>query len=97
MTVSVDRQGRERIDSLKVANDGKKYIYESPDNGKTIYRREIQNYDTSFIYDVSGIKVESNDGWAAYDEVTERIEDLENKVKHLNSVIDKIKDLVSLV
>ena len=45
MTVSVDRHGRERIDSLKVANDGKKYIYESPDNGKTIYRREIKNYD----------------------------------------------------
>lgn len=92
MTVSVDRQGRERIDSLKVANDGKKYIYESPDNGKTIYRREIKNYD-----DVSGIKVESNDGWAAYDEATERIEELENRVKHLNSVIDKIKGLVSLL
>ena len=92
MTVSVDRQGRERIDSLKAANDGKKYIYESPDNGKTIYRREIENHD-----DVSGIKVESNDGWAAYDEATERIEELENKVKHLNSVIDKIKGLVSLL
>tara|TARA_R100000005_G_C4934139_1_gene161701 strand:+ start:358 stop:636 length:279 start_codon:yes stop_codon:yes gene_type:complete len=92
MTVSVDRQGRERIDSLKAANDGKKYIYESPDNGKTIYRREIKNHD-----DVSGIKVESNDGWAAYDEATERIEELENKVKHLNSVIDKIKGLVSLL
>ena len=92
MTVSVDRQGRERIDSLKATNDGKKYIYESPDNGKTIYRREIKNYD-----DVSGIKVESNDGWAAYDEATERIEELENKVKHLNSVIDKIKGLVSLL
>ena len=92
MTVSVDRQGRERIDSLKATNDGKKYIYESPDNGKTIYRREIKNYD-----DVSGIKVESNDGWAAYDEATERIEELENKVKHLNSVIDKIKGLVNLL
>ena len=92
MTVSVDRQGRERIDSLKAANDGKKYIYESPDNGKTIYRREIKNHD-----DVSGIKVESNDGWAAYDEATERIEELENKVKHLNSVIDKIKGFVSLL
>lgn len=92
MTISVDRQGRERIDSLKATNDGKKYIYESPDNGKTIYRREIKNYD-----DVSGIKVESNDGWDAYDEATERIEDLENKVKHLNSVIDKIKGLVNLI
>ena len=92
MTVSVDRQGRERIDSLKATNDGKKYIYESPDNGKTIYRREIKSYD-----DVSGIKVETNDGWAAYDEATERIEELENKVKHLNSVIDKIKGLVNLI
>ena len=24
----------------------KKYIYESPDGGKTIYRREFGNYDT---------------------------------------------------
>ena len=93
MTVSLDRQGRERVDNLKnQKDDGKKYIYESPDNGKTIYRREIKNHD-----DVSGIKVESNDGWAAYDEATERIEELENKVKHLNSVIDKIKGLVSLL
>ena len=44
MTVSLDRQGRERVDELKSQKaDGKKYIYESPDNGKTIYRREIQN------------------------------------------------------
>ena len=52
MTVSVDRQGRERIDNIKnQKDDGKKYIYESPDNGKTIYRREIENHD-----DVSGVK-----------------------------------------
>jgi len=92
MTVSLDRQGRERVNNIKATNDGKKYIYESPDNGKTIYRREIQNYD-----DVSGVKVSSNDGWVAYDDAMERIEELEFKVKHLNTTIDKIRDLVKIL
>ena len=39
-------------------DDDKKYIYESPDNGKTIYRREMKNYD-----DVSGVKLDSNIDW----------------------------------
>ena len=92
MTVSLDRQGRERVNNIKATNDGKKYIYESPDNGKTIYRREIPNYD-----DVSGVKVSSNDGWVAYDDAMERIEELEFKVKHLNTTIDKIRDLVKIL
>lgn len=96
MTIRVTTQMRERIDNLKTSiNDGKKYIYESPDNGKTIYRREIQNFD-----DVSGVSVNSvndKDGWNAYDEATERIEELESKINNLNTTIDKIKDLVSLV
>ena len=59
MTVSLDRQGRERVDELKNQKDnGKKYIYESPDNGKTIYRREIKNYD-----DVSGVKLDCDIDW----------------------------------
>ena len=61
MTVSLDRQGRERVDNLKnQKDDDKKYIYESPDNGKTIYRREMKNYD-----DVSGVKLDRNIDWQA--------------------------------
>ena len=92
MTVSVDRQGRERIDSLKAANDGKKYIYESPDNGKTIYRREIQNYD-----DVSGVEIdwqeEATKAWGQYRDANDKINSLEAKVVELTVAINKIKEL----
>ena len=96
MTVSVDRQGRERIDSLKAANDGKKYIYESPDNGKTIYRREIKNYD-----EVSGVKLdrdidwqeEATKAWGQYRDANDKVNSLEAKVVELTAAINKIKEL----
>jgi len=92
MTVSVDRQGRERIDNLKAANDGKKYIYESPDNGKTIYRREIQNYD-----DVSGVEIdwqeEATKAWGEYRDANDKVNSLEAKVVELTVAINKIKEL----
>ena len=92
MTISVDRQGRERIDSLKAANDGKKYIYESPDNGKTIYRREIQNYD-----DVSGVEIdwqeEATKAWGQYRDANDKVNSLEAKVVELTVAINKIKEL----
>jgi len=92
MTISVDRQGRERIDSLKAANDGKKYIYESPDNGKTIYRREIQNYD-----DVSGVEIdwqeEATKAWGEYRDANDKVNSLEAKVVQLTVAINKIKEL----
>ena len=92
MTISVDRQGRERIDSLKAANDGKKYIYESPDNCKTIYRREIQNYD-----DVSGVEIdwqeEATKAWGQYRDANDKVNSLEAKVVELTVAINKIKEL----
>ena len=92
MTVSVDRQGRERIDNLKAANDSKKYIYESPGNGKTIYRREIQNYD-----DVSGVEIdwqeEATKAWGEYRDANDKVNSLEAKVVELTVAINKIKEL----
>ena len=97
MTVSVDRQGRERIDNLKnQKDDGKKYIYESPDNGKTIYRREMKNYD-----DVSGVKLdrgidweeEATKAWGEYRDAKNKIDSLEAKVVELKDTINRIKEL----
>ena len=78
MPIRVYKEMRERIDMKK---DMKKenYIYESPDNGKTIYRREI--YD-----DVSGVKIDDADENA--------ISLLSKKVLELEYEIDKIKALV---
>ena len=97
MTVSLDRQGRERVDNLKnQKDDGKKYIYESPDNGKTIYRREMKNYD-----DVSGVKLdrgidwekEATKAWGEYRDAKDKIDSLEAKVVELTHTINRIKEL----
>ena len=97
MTVSLDRQGRERVDNLKnQKDDGKKYIYESPDNGKTIYRREMKNYD-----DVSGVKIdrgidweeEAAKAWGEYRDAKDKIYSLEAKIVELTHTINRIKEL----
>ena len=99
MTISVDKQGRERIDNLKnQKDDGKKYIYESPDNGKTIYRREIQNHD-----DVSGVKLdrdidwqeEATKAWGEYRDAKDKVDSLESKVVELTHTINRIKELTA--
>ena len=79
MTISVDKEMRERIDAKKIDMKKENYIYESPDNGKTIYRREI--YD-----DVSGVKIDDADEKA--------INILSKRVLELEEMIDKIRDLV---
>ena len=98
MTVSLDRQGRERVDNLKATNDGKKYIYESPDNGKTIYRLEIQNFD-----EVSGVKLDRNidwqeeatKAWGEYRDAKDKVDSLESKVVELTHTINRIKELTA--
>ena len=101
MTVSLDRQGRERVDNLKNQKDGgKKYIYESPDNGKTIYRREIQNFD-----EVSGVKLDSNidwqeeatKAWGEYRDAKDKVDSLESKVVELTHTINRIKELTARI
>ena len=74
MPIRVYKEMRERIDMKK-----ENYIYESPDNGKTIYRREI--YD-----DVSGVKIDDADEKA--------INSLSKRVSELEEMVDKIRDIV---
>ena len=79
MTVRVTPEMRERIDANKIDIKKENYIYESPDNGKTIYRREI--YD-----DVSGVKIDDADEKA--------INILSKRVLELEEMVDKIRALV---
>ena len=79
MTVRVDKEMRERIDANKIDMKKENYIYERPDNGKTIYRREI--YD-----DVSGVKIDAVDEKA--------ISHLSKRVLELEEMVDKIRNLV---
>ena len=74
MTVRVDRAMREKMDTKK-----ENYIYESPDNGKTIYRREV--YD-----DVSGVKIDGADENA--------LNSLSKRVSELEDMVDKIRNII---
>jgi hypothetical protein len=74
MTVRVDREMREKMDMKK-----ENYIYESPDNGKTIYRREV--YD-----DVSGVKIDGADENA--------LNSLSKRVSELEDMVDKIRNII---
>ena len=84
MTVSVDKEMRERIDANKIDMKKENYIYESPDGGKTIYRSEI--YNPTAYDDVSGVKLDAVDEKA--------ISLLSKRVLELEEMVDKIRNLV---
>ena len=96
MTVRVTQKMRKRIDAMKkeLVTDHsyrdihkKGFIYESPDGGKTIYRRP------SSYCDVSGVKIDEGDQLHFYfkeDEVNE----LESK---LVDILDKLNTLEAQV
>ena len=84
MTISVDKEMRERIDANKIDMKKENYIYESPDGGKTIYRSEI--YNPTAYDDVSGVKIDAVDEKA--------ISTLSKRVLELEEMVDKIRNLV---
>ena len=84
MTISVDKEMRERIDANKIDMKKENYIYESPDGGKTIYRSEI--YNPTAYDDVSGVKLDAVDEKA--------ISLLSKRVLELEEMVDKIRNLV---
>ena len=84
MTVRVDREMREKMDMKK-----ENYIYESPDNGKTIYRREI--YD-----DVSGVKLNKNPNQFEF-EFPDQHTAASKRTKKIESIFDKLNALEAQV
>ena len=107
MTVRVDKEMRERIDRIKkdkeiVLDDSDKdinkrgYIYESPDNGKTIYRRAAS------YCDVSGVKIDESDqlefNFNKLEEqltenvVNEQIANLYGKLLKMTTLIDELAE-----
>jgi hypothetical protein len=89
MTVRVDKEMRERIDAKKIDINKKNYIYESPDNGTTIYRREI--YD-----DVSGVKLDKNPDQLEFEFPDQHTADLK-RTKKIESIFDKLNVLEAQV
>ena len=85
MTVRVDKEMRERINAKKIDINKENYIYESPDNGTTIYRREI--YD-----DVSGVKLNKNPNQFEF-EFPDQHTAASKRTKKIESIFDKLNVL----
>ena len=100
MTVRVTQKMRKRIDAMKLVTDHflsyrdihkKSFIYESPDGGKTIYRRP------SSYCDVSGVKIDEGEQLHfnfKEDEVNERVEKMEDKISQVATLIGEITEEV---
>ena len=83
---------RERINAKKIDINKENYIYESPDNGTTIYRREI--YD-----DVSGVKLDNyhnTSNQLEFEFPDQHTADLK-RTKKIESIFDKLNVLEAQV
>jgi len=92
MTVRVDKEMRKRIDAMKrelVTDNSHRdihkrgFIYETPDHGKTIYRRP------SSYCDVSGVKIDEGEQLHfdfKENEVNERAKKMEDILDKLNTI-----------
>ena len=99
MTVRVTQKMRKRIDTMKkeLVTDNsyrdihkRGFIYETPDNGKTIYRRH------SSYCDVSGVKIDEGEQLHfdfKEDEVNERAEKMEDILDKLNTIETQVREV----
>jgi len=98
MTVKVDKEMRKRIDTMKkeLVTDNsyrdihkRGYIYESPDHGKTIYRRP------SSYCDVSGVKIDGPE--QTEDDINERAEKNLDEELPKRIILAKISQIYILI
>ena len=98
MTVRVTQKMRKRIDTMKkeLMTDNshrdihkRGFIYESPDNGKTIYRRP-----TSYC-DVSGVKIDGPE--QTEDDINERAEKNLDEELPKRIILAKISQIYILI
>ena len=98
MTVRVTQKMRKRIDTMKkeLVTDNsyrdihkRGFIYESPDNGKTIYRRP------SSYCDVSGVKIDGPE--QTEDDINERAEKNLDEELPKRIILAKISQIYILI
>ena len=99
MTVRVTQKMRKRIDTMKrelVTDNSHRdihkrgFIYETPDNGKTIYRKP------SSYCDVSGVRMDKGEQLRfdfKENEVNERAEKMENIFDKLNNIESQVREV----
>ena len=99
------RKMRERIDASQLNINERKYIYESPDHGKTIYRRTAYTpsaYKGSieFYDEVAGVKLDKNPDQMEFKfdnkdlQRTKKIEDVLDKLNAIEAQIREVRGAV---
>ena len=92
------RKMRERIDASELNINERKYIYESPDYGKTIYRRQAytpsaKKGSQEFYDEVAGVKVDKNP-----DQMELKFDNKESqRIKKIEDILDKLNVLEAQV
>ena len=99
------RKMRERIDASQLNINDREYIYESPDNGTTIYRRKAYTpsaYKCSieFYDEVAGVKLDKNPDQMELEfdnkelEETKKIEDVLDRLNAIEAQIREVRGVV---
>ena len=99
------RKMRERIDASQLNINDRDYIYESPDNGKTIYRRtaytpSLQKGSEDFYCEVSGVKLDKNPDQMELEfdkndlQITKKIEDVLDRLNAIEAQIREVRGVV---
>ena len=99
------RKMRERVDAAQLNIKAREYIYESPDHGKTIYRRTAYTpsaYKGSieFYDEVAGVKLDKNPDQMELEfdnkelEETKKIEDVLNRLNAIEAQIREVRGAV---
>ena len=95
------RKMRERIDASQLNINDRDYIYESPDHGKTIYRRpactpSAYKGSIEFYDEVAGVRVDKNPDQMELkfdNKETQRIKKIEDIIDKLNALEAQIREV----
>ena len=95
------RKMRERVDASELNINERKYIYESPDYGNTIYRRtaytpSLQKGSEEFYDEVSGVKLDKHPDQMEFkfdNKDSQRIKKIEDILDKLNALEAQIREV----
>ena len=95
------RKMRERIDASQLNINDRDYIYESPDNGKTIYRRtactpSAYKGSIEFYDEVAGVRLDKHPDQMEFkfdNKDSQRIKKIEDILDKLNTIESQVREV----
>ena len=95
------RKMRERIDASQLNINDRDYIYESPDNGKTIYRRtactpSAYKGSIEFYDEVAGVRLDKHPDQMEFkfdNKDSQRIKKIEDILDKLNTIEAQVREV----